>query len=77
MGNQTNFNSIFVFILTITSVCAFVNYNKFSHFPYKSQLVMENSDVKQSKVLFVETGFGCDQHGQSSTKAAVRACRYS
>ena len=38
---------------------------------------MENSDVKQSKVLFVETGFGCDQHGQSSTKAAVRACRYS
>lgn len=29
----------------------------------------------QTKLLFVETGFGCDQHGQNSTKAAVRACR--
>lgn len=27
------------------------------------------------KILFVETGFGCDQHGQNATKAAVRACR--
>ena len=27
------------------------------------------------KVLFIETGFGADQHGQSSTKACVRACR--
>ena len=26
-------------------------------------------------VLFVECGFGCDQHGQTATKAAVRACR--
>lgn len=24
---------------------------------------------------FVECGFGCDQHGQTATKAAVRACR--
>lgn len=29
----------------------------------------------QQKVLFVESGFGCDQHGQNATKAAVRACR--
>jgi uncharacterized protein (TIGR02058 family) len=28
-----------------------------------------------ARVLLVETGWGCDQHGQSSTKAAVRACR--
>eukprot|EP01038_Epipyxis_sp_PR26KG_P004491 gene4491-6347_t len=27
------------------------------------------------KVLFVEAGFGCDQHGQNATKAAIRACR--
>jgi len=26
-------------------------------------------------VLFVEVGFGADQHGQDATKAAVRACR--
>ena len=26
-------------------------------------------------VLFVECGFGADQHGQTATKAAVRACR--
>lgn len=26
-------------------------------------------------VLFIETGFGADQHGQNATKAAVRACR--
>ncbi|KAL0023849.1 hypothetical protein WJX77_011425 [Trebouxia sp. C0004] len=28
-----------------------------------------------NQVLFVESGFGCDQHGQNSTKAVVRACR--
>ena len=27
------------------------------------------------QVLFIETGFGADQHGQNATKAAVRACR--
>mmetsp|Transcript_3314 Transcript_3314/g.7796 ORF Transcript_3314/g.7796 Transcript_3314/m.7796 type:complete len:631 (-) Transcript_3314:258-2150(-) len=27
------------------------------------------------RVLFIETGFGADQHGQNITKAAVRACR--
>ena len=26
-------------------------------------------------ILFVECGMGCDQHGQTATKAAVRACR--
>eukprot|EP00545_Synedropsis_sp_CCMP1620_P014805 CAMPEP_0119006776 /NCGR_PEP_ID=MMETSP1176-20130426/2532_1 /TAXON_ID=265551 /ORGANISM="Synedropsis recta cf, Strain CCMP1620" /LENGTH=127 /DNA_ID=CAMNT_0006958769 /DNA_START=120 /DNA_END=503 /DNA_ORIENTATION=- len=26
-------------------------------------------------VLFIECGFGNDSHGQSATKAAVRACR--
>ena len=28
-----------------------------------------------TQVLFVECGFGADQHGQSATKACVRACR--
>ena len=27
------------------------------------------------QVLFIETGSGCDQHGQDATKACVRACR--
>lgn len=27
------------------------------------------------RVLIVEAGWGCDQHGQNATKAAVRACR--
>ncbi|QDZ25953.1 hypothetical protein HOP50_20g85020 [Chloropicon primus] len=26
-------------------------------------------------MLFIETGFGADQHGQDATKACVRACR--
>eukprot|EP00550_Attheya_septentrionalis_P007572 CAMPEP_0198295560 /NCGR_PEP_ID=MMETSP1449-20131203/28285_1 /TAXON_ID=420275 /ORGANISM="Attheya septentrionalis, Strain CCMP2084" /LENGTH=133 /DNA_ID=CAMNT_0043995909 /DNA_START=208 /DNA_END=609 /DNA_ORIENTATION=+ len=30
-----------------------------------------------ANVLFVECGFGNDSHGQSATKAAVRACRNS
>ncbi|TFJ86734.1 hypothetical protein NSK_001822 [Nannochloropsis salina CCMP1776] len=39
------------------------------------------SDVTVSSVegmqqlLFVQMGFGCDQHGQDATKAAVKACR--
>ena len=27
------------------------------------------------QILFIECGFGNDQHGQDATKAAVRACR--
>ncbi len=27
------------------------------------------------QVLIVELGFGCDQHGQDATKAAIKACR--
>ena len=30
---------------------------------------------EMKQILFIQTGFGCDQHGQDSTKAAVRACR--
>jgi uncharacterized protein (TIGR02058 family) len=33
------------------------------------------ASLPMEKILFVEAGFGCDQHGQDSTKAAVRACR--
>eukprot|EP00536_Pseudo-nitzschia_multiseries_P009865 jgi/Psemu1/201855/e_gw1.287.99.1 len=32
-------------------------------------------DPHVETVLFVECGFGNDSHGQSATKAAVRACR--
>lgn len=35
----------------------------------------ESSKPHIENVLFVECGFGNDSHGQSSTKAAVRACR--
>ena len=34
-----------------------------------------DNDVFMKHVLFVECGFGNDSHGQSATKAAVRACR--
>mmetsp|Transcript_21102 Transcript_21102/g.45996 ORF Transcript_21102/g.45996 Transcript_21102/m.45996 type:complete len:211 (+) Transcript_21102:76-708(+) len=32
-------------------------------------------NIENDRVLFIECGFGNDSHGQSSTKAAVRACR--
>jgi hypothetical protein len=35
----------------------------------------EGEKLKMETVLFVESGFGCDQHGQNATKAAMRACR--
>jgi uncharacterized protein (TIGR02058 family) len=41
----------------------------------RSRISATEGQSVQSKLLFVETGFGCDQHGQNSTKAAVRACR--
>ncbi|KAL3826540.1 hypothetical protein ACHAXA_003604 [Cyclostephanos tholiformis] len=31
--------------------------------------------ISDDRIFFVELGFGNDSHGQSSTKAAVRACR--
>eukprot|EP01083_Nonionella_stella_P260355 887857_1 len=31
--------------------------------------------ISSDGVFFIECGFGNDSHGQSSTKAAVRACR--
>lgn len=33
--------------------------------------------ISNDKIFFIECGFGNDSHGQSSTKAAVRACRNS
>ena len=35
----------------------------------------ESSKPHIENVLFVECGWGNDSHGQSSTKAAIRACR--
>jgi hypothetical protein len=31
--------------------------------------------ISNDNIFFIELGFGNDSHGQSSTKAAVRACR--
>lgn len=31
--------------------------------------------IPNEKIFFIELGFGNDSHGQSATKAAVRACR--
>jgi len=33
--------------------------------------------ISNENIFFIEVGFGNDSHGQSSTKAAVRACRNS
>lgn len=41
----------------------------------QARKIFEPDELRLSKVIIVESGFGCDQHGQSSTKAAVRACR--
>ena len=38
------------------------------------QLTRETNEP-MTQILFVECGFGNDQHGQNATKAAVRACR--
>jgi len=42
---------------------------------FLSDNVAEEKNEHISNVLFIECGFGNDSHGQSSTKAAVRACR--
>lgn len=34
-----------------------------------------SNELTMTKVFFIESGFGCDQHGQNATKAAMRACR--
>ena len=53
----------------------FVTINASRKFNLYARKIYEMDEVHLSKVLIVESGFGCDQHGQSSTKAAVRACR--
>ena len=66
---------IIIYILLASNSYAFPILNKISSKIVRNVLYMNSPNIKQTKVLFVETGFGCDQHGQSSTKAAVRACR--
>lgn len=34
-----------------------------------------DQSVTNSNLLLVQTGVGCDCHGQNSTKAAIRACK--
>ena len=38
-------------------------------------LESQREKIKCDNIFFIEMGFGNDSHGQSSTKAAVRACR--
>lgn len=45
----------------------------FPHKMYRDS--QETGTAHCPNVLFVECGFGNDSHGQSATKAAVRACR--
>jgi Conserved hypothetical protein (Lin0512_fam) len=40
-----------------------------------SALTMADTREPKPALAFVEIGTGCDLHGQSATKAAVRACR--
>ena len=40
-----------------------------------TQSTQPAASLGMQQVLFVECGFGCDQHGQNATKAVVRACR--
>jgi len=35
----------------------------------------ERDPIPNENIFFIEIGFGNDSHGQSATKAAVRACR--
>ena len=40
-----------------------------------SQAASTADAIGLEQILFIECGFGNDQHGQDATKAAVRACR--
>lgn len=42
-----------------------------NNFPLDNQ----RERIGSENIFFIELGFGNDSHGQSSTKAAVRACR--
>ena len=70
---------LFICILLLASIYFSAAFNFNAARIIKSNLFMtparERYAEKMEKVLFVEAGFGCDQHGQNSTKAAVRACR--
>mmetsp|Transcript_26241 Transcript_26241/g.32754 ORF Transcript_26241/g.32754 Transcript_26241/m.32754 type:complete len:190 (-) Transcript_26241:326-895(-) len=43
--------------------------------PYHLEASNDGIDNLMENVLFIEVGFGNDQHGQNPTKACVRACR--
>ena len=40
-----------------------------------AQDLCERDPIPNENIFFIEIGFGNDSHGQSSTKAAIRACR--
>ena len=71
--------SVFFVLLTLPlflfQTTAFTSYRHQSSTSKARLFGVEGTEPVQTKLLFVETGFGCDQHGQNSTKAAVRACR--
>lgn len=43
--------------------------------PLDASSLQAKMEAHVSEVLFIECGFGNDQHGQTATKACVRACR--
>ena len=71
--------SLYLFFLwAIFHPCLVSSFIRPSIAPTRGDLLRRHSKVGMEvhkKILFVETGFGCDQHGQNSTKAAIRACR--
>jgi len=66
-----------ILLLLIADSLAFSVSRQVSFSRHATLLTMSSSEQQQfmENVLFVECGFGNDSHGQSSTKAAVRACR--
>mmetsp|Transcript_91 Transcript_91/g.218 ORF Transcript_91/g.218 Transcript_91/m.218 type:complete len:221 (-) Transcript_91:1842-2504(-) len=73
---QENKISRFAYIFPGVSRCAVSLDMVSSGYDGSSSLISRiEGDPHVETVLFVECGFGNDSHGQSSTKAAVRACR--
>lgn len=68
---------IYCLFTTFKSCSSFtvVNLNRIQYSLNMYSQSEETSTIHCPNVLFVECGFGNDSHGQSATKAAVRACR--
>ncbi|CAM9193832.1 unnamed protein product [Chrysoparadoxa australica] len=73
VGLWTAFSSLFL----LPSSQSFLSIPPIRSSAVSSTLCASASSTSMENVLFVEVGFGSDQHGQNLTKACVRACRNS